>query len=146
MAYEVSWLIEGRVVYIRHYDSYTTEDLQRVSQEVMESYCAKRTGDLLHFVVDVQESIAYQIGLSSIKRIQIEKKDRHFGVVVILTKGTGRLDEVFDLVVSALSQAFKFRVRRVKSLEGVVETLRQIDPEFDLYISKHPEAIREAVQ
>jgi hypothetical protein len=119
MPYEVSWLVEKRVVYTRIYGFVTGDELQAQNRE-LEGY-VHASEQLLYIITDATDTTGTNMGLRDLQKTQFADTPNLGWSVYISPK---KMDRFF---ASVITQLWKKRSREFATLEEGIRFVQSID-------------------
>jgi len=119
MPYEISWLVEKRVLYTRMYGYVTGEDLRNNNAD-MATYVLE-SEQLLHTVTDATETTGTDMGLRDLQNTQFTSVENlGWGIYISPSK----MNRFFASVITQLS---KKRGRQFATLDEALKFLNEMD-------------------
>lgn len=133
MPYEVTWLVENRVMLARHYGVLTSEDLQAYLEEsfAMRDHANEvlgKDGPLVHTLTDATEMESQTLGLGDMKSIVANLRQQRVGWSVYVNPDTVTrfLSSVGHQLVRVRYKAFSTMPEALAFLQEVDETLPEL--------------------
>lgn len=123
MAYETSWYLAGRVVYVYVHGDFSLEELEALSQEFVTHYVPEGQPPV-HTMIDMREVGAYATRLDKVKAASdaaMTHPDMGWMIIV------GKPNPLLKFVTSVTSQVSGTRFRMVHTPEDAIASLRKLD-------------------
>lgn len=119
MPYEISWLVEKRVLYTRMYGYVTGEDLRNNNADMQ--VFVQDSELLLHTITDATETTGTDMGLRDLQNTQFTSVDNlGWGIYISPSK----MNRFFASVITQLS---KKRGRQFETLGEALKFLNEMD-------------------
>lgn len=120
MAYEISWLIDERLILITFTGVLTREDLYAVSEA---AFTMAESGTApVHSITDGTHLTSVEIGIDDLRKI-MENRSYKSGWSVTVTPG--RMER---FLASIANQLFRMKSRHFATFEEAIAFLKDIDP------------------
>jgi hypothetical protein len=121
MPYEMSWLKENRIIFVRVYGKFTVKELALYEKELT-SYLDASTVPLVHVIGDLTGSI----WLPGLKHLVTLPSGNHprLGWAIIV----GTMNPVERTLLRLTAAFFRLRFRVFASMEDIIPFLQQMDP------------------
>lgn len=118
MPYEIKWLLENRIVYMRDYDECVLEDLRDAVEDLY-----KLLGDgekPVHLIHDNRDVTKYPISMETLK--SVVKKHANMGWIVFVSQ-----DKLARFITVVLSTAVGQSAKHAETLDEAMAILRKVD-------------------
>jgi hypothetical protein len=122
MAYEVSWYIEGRVIFSRFSGDVTIDDLDQVNKLVIE-FLDSSASNAVHHLSDATGIDSHPNNAFALQNSQSYLKHSRLGWVVVY----GVKNKTLNFLSALVTQVLKVRVRMLASHDEAVTFLQQVD-------------------
>ena len=119
MPYEISWLVDKRIVYIRTYGLVTGEELVAQNDE-LQNYIPL-SENLLHVITDGTDTTGTDMGLRDLQKTQFNDVE-NLGWAIYVSPS--KMNRFFASVITQLSQK---RGRQFGTLEEALSFLQEVD-------------------
>ena len=119
MPYQLSWLVEKRVIYTRLYGLVTSEELSAQKEEM--EPLIQSSDQLLYIITDGSDTTGTSMGLRDLQKTQFADAANLGWAVYISPK---KMDRFF---ASVITQLLKKRSREFATLEEGIRFLQSID-------------------
>jgi len=119
MPYQLSWLVEKRVIYTRLYGLVTSEELSAQKEEM--EPLIQSSDQLLYIITDGSDTTGTSMGLRDLQKTQFADAANLGWAVYISPK---KMDRFF---ASVITQLLKKRSREFATLEEGIRFLQSVD-------------------
>jgi hypothetical protein len=121
MEYLLKWFIPNRVVYVRLWGASSIEEASQLNAKMLEFIAAGTP--LVHFIVDDTELKVVPNSLGEMQRAMRALKNPSMGWVLTV----GEVNAVMRFFGQMAAQLFRFRFRRLRTMEEALRFLRDVD-------------------
>jgi len=123
MGYEISWILEERVVHVQ-YDGVVTNEELRKSNYMAKHYVTNgNDGNVMHVVIDISQATKFPTDLKNLEDLLLSQENPGTGWVILV--GANRLAR---LLTATLSQLTQIQFRAAPTIEDGLAFLAQRDP------------------
>lgn len=123
MGYEISWILEERVVHVQFQDAVTSEQLHKANYMTKHYLSNGDDANVMHVIIDISNAIKFPTDLKDLEDLLLSHKNPGTGWVILV--GGNRLAR---LLTATLSQITQVQFRAAPTIEDGLAFLAQRDP------------------